>query len=68
MCYRLYSEADYEALLPYTSPEIQRVPLDSVLLQMVAMGLPDARKFPFVEPPPSDSIENAISSLKQHVK
>lgn len=52
---------------PYTTPEIQRVPLDSLLLQMIAMGLPDARKFPFVEPPPQDSIENAVITLKQHV-
>lgn len=51
----------------YSTPELQRVPLDSSLLQMIAMGLPDARKFPFIEPPPADSIENAILSLKDHV-
>jgi len=51
----------------YSTPELQRVPLDSSLLQMIAMGLPDARKFPFIEPPPVDSIENAILSLKDHV-
>jgi HrpA-like RNA helicase len=51
----------------YSTPEIQRVPLDSLLLQMIAMGLPDARKFPFIEPPPPDSIENSILSLKEQV-
>jgi len=51
----------------YSTPELQRVPLDSSLLQMIAMGLPDARKFPFIEPPPANSIENAILSLKDHV-
>ena len=51
----------------FSTPEIQRVPLDSSLLQMVAMGLPDPRKFPFIEPPPAESIENAILSLKEHV-
>lgn len=51
----------------YSTPELQRVPLDSSLLQMIAMGLPDARKFPFIESPPADSIENAILSLKNHV-
>nr|CAD7456069.1 unnamed protein product [Timema tahoe] len=65
VCYRLYSEEEYHAMSQYTTPEIQRVPLDSLLLQMVAMGLPDARKFPFIEPPPPDSIENAITTLKQ---
>lgn len=66
VCYRLYSEEDYSAMSQYTTPEIQRVPLDCLLLQMIAMGLPDARKFPFIEPPPIDSIENAIISLKQY--
>ncbi|KAJ9600220.1 hypothetical protein L9F63_009480, partial [Diploptera punctata] len=65
VCYRLFSEDEYEQLEPYTTPEIKRVPLDSLLLQMVAMGLPDARKFPFIEPPPAESIENSILSLKQ---
>lgn len=68
VCYRLYSEEDYSAMSQYTTPEIQKVPLDCLLLQMISMGLPDARKFPFIEPPPADSIENAIISLKQHVR
>ncbi|XP_049857625.1 probable ATP-dependent RNA helicase DHX34 isoform X1 [Schistocerca gregaria] len=66
ICYRLYSEEEYSQMEEYSTPEIRRVPLDSLLLQMVAMGLPDARKFPFIEPPPADSLENAILSLKHH--
>lgn len=65
VCYRLYSEEEYEALEKYSTPELQRVPLDSLLLQMVSMGLPDPRKFPFIEPPPMESIENSIKNLKQ---
>ncbi|KAL3866336.1 hypothetical protein ACJMK2_043642 [Sinanodonta woodiana] len=64
VCYRLYDESDYEAFQEYTTPEIQRVPLDSLVLQMIAMGLPDARKFPFLEPPSLQSIENSITFLK----
>ncbi|XP_018342156.1 PREDICTED: probable ATP-dependent RNA helicase DHX34 isoform X2 [Trachymyrmex septentrionalis] len=66
VCYRIYSEEEYKMLEKYLTPELQRVPLDSSLLQMIAMGLPDARKFPFIEPPPTNSIENAILSLKDH--
>ncbi|XP_012281786.1 probable ATP-dependent RNA helicase DHX34 [Orussus abietinus] len=66
VCYRIYSEEEYMALEKYSTPELQRVPLDSLLLQMMAMGLPDSRKFPFIEPPPSESIENSILSLKEH--
>ena len=32
---------------------------------MVSMGLNDARKFPFVELPSADAVENAIYALKQ---
>ena len=32
---------------------------------MVAMGLPDARLFPFIEPPPAESLENSILVLKE---
>ncbi|KAH7975773.1 hypothetical protein HPB52_005015 [Rhipicephalus sanguineus] len=65
VCFRLYSEAEYEALAAYSTPEIQRVPLNSLLLQLVALGLPDVRKFPFLEPPPSESIEEAVQTLKE---
>lgn len=64
VCFRLYSEEEFAAMSQYTLPEIQRVPLDSILLQMIALGLPDARKFPFIEPPSSSSIENSICNLK----
>lgn len=65
VCYRLYSESDYDAFQDYSTPEIQRVPLDSLLLQLISMGLPDARKFPFIEPPPKASIETSIAFLKE---
>lgn len=63
----MYSEEEYTALEKFSTPEMQRVPLDSLLLQMVAMGLPDPRKFPFIESPPAKSIENSIVSLKEQV-
>ena len=64
-CPRLYADSEYDALTPYSAPEIQRVPLDNLILQMISMGLPDARKFPFIEPPPPESIENSILVLKE---
>jgi len=67
VCYRLYSEDEFEAMAEYSTPELQKVPLDALLLQMVAMGLPNARLFPFIEPPQAENVENAIESLKQHV-
>ena len=63
-CFRMYSEAEYKALNAFSTPEIQRVPLDSLVLTMVSMGLPDVRKFPFIEPPPMESLEESVMVLK----
>ncbi|XP_045216497.2 probable ATP-dependent RNA helicase DHX34 [Mercenaria mercenaria] len=65
VCFRLYEEREYEAFQEYTTPEIQRVPLDSLVLQMISMGLPDPRKFPFIEAPGVQSLENAIIFLRE---
>lgn len=34
VCYRLYAESDYDAFAPYPVPEIHRVALDSLVLQV----------------------------------
>ncbi|XP_073829965.1 probable ATP-dependent RNA helicase DHX34 [Musca autumnalis] len=65
-CFRLFSEKQYSSFEPYPTPEIFRVPLDSILLQMVSMGLPNVRQFPFIESPDEESIEQTILGLKQH--
>ncbi|CAL1528445.1 unnamed protein product [Lymnaea stagnalis] len=65
VCFRLYDESDYNSFEEYATPELQRVPLDSLILQMISMGLPDARKFPFIEPPSMSSLENSILFLKE---
>lgn len=44
------------------------MPLDTMLLQMVSMGLPDVRAFPFIEAPEAERIEQTILALKQHVR
>ncbi|XP_040437562.1 probable ATP-dependent RNA helicase DHX34 isoform X3 [Falco naumanni] len=64
VCYRLYAESDYDAFAPYPVPEIQRVALDALVLQLKSMGLGDPRTFPFLEPPPPSSLELAVRYLK----
>ncbi|XP_035242569.1 probable ATP-dependent RNA helicase DHX34 isoform X1 [Anguilla anguilla] len=64
VCYRLYAESDYEAFAPYAVPEIHRVALDSLVLQMKSMGLGDPRSFVFIDPPPAASIQTALTYLK----
>ncbi|XP_042885965.1 probable ATP-dependent RNA helicase DHX34 [Penaeus japonicus] len=65
-CFRLYTEQEYSQFSQYSTPEIQRVPLDSLVLQMISMGLPNVRLFPFIEPPAQEQLENAVQSLKAH--
>uniref|UniRef100_A0A182U3Q7 RNA helicase n=1 Tax=Anopheles melas TaxID=34690 RepID=A0A182U3Q7_9DIPT len=65
ICYRLYAEKQFYDFDAYSTAEILKVPLESLLLQMISMGLPNARLFPFVEPPPMDNVENAIVNLKE---
>ncbi|KAG8448719.1 hypothetical protein GDO86_015696 [Hymenochirus boettgeri] len=63
VCYRLYAESDYDSFSPYPVPEIQRVALDALVLQMKSMDLGDPRHFPFIEQPPMSSLETAILYL-----
>lgn len=65
VCYRLYAESDYEAFAPYPVPEIHRVALDSLILQMKSMCLGDPLSFVFIDPPPASSIQAAVTYLKE---
>ncbi|XP_076987443.1 putative ATP-dependent RNA helicase DHX34 isoform X2 [Tamandua tetradactyla] len=64
VCFRLYAESDYDAFVPYPVPEIRRVALDALVLQMKSMSVGDPRTFPFIEPPPLASLETAILYLQ----
>ncbi|XP_019944175.2 probable ATP-dependent RNA helicase DHX34 [Paralichthys olivaceus] len=65
VCYRLYAESDYDAFAPYPVPEIHRVALNSLILQMKSMCLGDPLSFVFIDPPPAASIQTAITYLKE---
>ncbi|KAJ0175217.1 hypothetical protein K1T71_009358 [Dendrolimus kikuchii] len=66
VCYRIYSEQQYSEMDPFSTPEVSRVPLASLLLLMSSLGVSDVRRFPFLDAPPEDSVENALLELKQH--
>ena len=40
----MYSDSDYDSFSEYSTPEIMRVPLDSLVLQLTALGVSDVRK------------------------
>lgn len=39
VCYRLYSQRDYEKMEPFTLPEIKRVSLESVIMQVLDLNM-----------------------------
>ena len=51
ICYRLYSEDDFNARPRYTDPEILRASLAGVILRMLTLGLGRVEDFPFIDPP-----------------
>ncbi|KAJ1895108.1 DEAH-box ATP-dependent RNA helicase prp22 [Kickxella alabastrina] len=61
-CYRLYTESAFRnEMLPNSVPEIQRVNLSSMVLQLKAMGINDLIGFDFMDPPP---VQTLIASLE----
>ncbi len=51
ICFRLYSEEDFNKRPPYTDPEILRSSLAGVILRMKSLRLGDVEDFPFLEAP-----------------
>ena len=44
VCFRMYAESDYDSFNEYSTPEILRVPLDSLVLQVKALDSGDVRR------------------------
>ena len=65
VCYRLYSEEDYLGRSEYSDPEIKRVNLASVLLQMKGLGVGEIESFPFIDPPELGAIRDAYRLLEE---
>jgi ATP-dependent RNA helicase DHX34 len=48
-CFRLYSENEYNHMNEFAVPEIQRAPLEPIVLDIKALGLGDPAQFEFIE-------------------
>ena len=60
---RLYAEDDFVARPEFTTPEILRTSLASVILRMAALELGPISEFPFIEPPTPRQIEDGYRQL-----
>lgn len=65
ICIRLYEEQDFLQRQPYTTPEILRSSLASVILRMKSLRLGDIETFPFLEPPLKRAIADGYQLLQE---
>lgn len=63
-CYRLYTEDEFDNLIPMTVPEIQRCNLAGVMLQLMALGIPDVINFDFMSKPSPEAVRSAMEHLE----
>lgn len=64
-CYRLYSSAVFERdFNQFSRPEILRMPVESVVLQMKSMAIHNVLNFPFPTPPDQSALAKAIQLLQ----
>ncbi len=59
LCIRLYSKSEFDSLLPFTPPEIQRSELTKTYLELLTLGVKDLTTFPWFESPRKNLIEGA---------
>ncbi|NXY84938.1 DHX33 helicase, partial [Alcedo cyanopectus] len=64
ICYRLYTEEEFEKFDKMTIPEIQRCNLASVMLHLLALRIPNVLTFDFMSKPSPDAIQAAIEQLE----
>ncbi len=65
VCYRLYSEADFESRPEHSDPEILRTSLASVILQTHVLRLGHISEFPFIDPPEEKMIADGLQLLQE---
>ncbi|KAK9828750.1 hypothetical protein WJX72_001917 [[Myrmecia] bisecta] len=61
--FRLYTERSFRQLQPASLPEIQRVDLAAVTLQLKALGVDDVLGFDFLERPPRAALVRSLEEL-----
>eukprot|EP00730_Choanoeca_flexa_P015411 TRINITY_DN7072_c0_g1_i1.p2 TRINITY_DN7072_c0_g1~~TRINITY_DN7072_c0_g1_i1.p2 ORF type:complete len:700 (+),score=155.52 TRINITY_DN7072_c0_g1_i1:57-2156(+) len=61
--YRMITEEDFTQLRETTVPEMQRVDICNVILQLKALGINNVLRFPYLSPPPAQTMVNALERL-----
>lgn len=64
-CIRLWSALDHRGLPDHETPEIARVDLAGLALQLLSFGERDLDRFPFFAPPPQVALDHALAQLER---
>ena len=62
-CYRLYTSESYNKLSIASLPEIQRVNISQVILQLKVLGITNPFEFDYVDPPSMIAMKKALEIL-----
>src|SRR5205085_5947507 len=65
LCLRLWSESDHRHRPAHSDPEIRRLDLAEVILQLLDMGVEDVRGFEWLERPSEEAVGHALELLKE---
>jgi ATP-dependent helicase HrpB len=65
ICVRLWSEGSQGSRPEQTEPEIRRVDLAGAVLHLLSVGERDVLRFPWLEPPPGATVNQAMTLLRR---
>lgn len=65
ICIRLFSEEDFQGRDEFSTPEVQRTSLASVILRITALGFGAIEDFPFLESPRPGMIRDGYKTLEE---
>ncbi|XP_059480642.1 ATP-dependent RNA helicase DHX33 [Neocloeon triangulifer] len=63
-CFRCFTKEEFAKLPPSTVPEILRINLTSVILQLLTIGIKKIADFDFLDKPKPEALQTAIQQLK----
>ncbi|HNE34229.1 MAG TPA: ATP-dependent helicase HrpB, partial [Nitrospira sp.] len=64
-CYRLWTNAEHQALLPRRPPEMLEADLAPLALELAEWGVLDAKELSWLDPPPAGALAQARDLLRQ---
>ena len=62
-CFRLFTEDTFEQLDESSIPEVQRIGIAQVILQLFVIGVENPLAFPFPSPPSTQSLQKTLKHL-----